>query len=206
MNKGIKLDSPSLATHYLRMIAMETGNIMSTGTGFLYEYQDEIFLITNGHNITRMNPEQTLRIISSAAFPSKIITRARFFPKDSPNMMGVTDFFTIDLYENDSFSKPLWYVHPDKEYLIDVVAIPLEKKDKIQEHIKLFPINCYPFDKEFFPEVADDVFILGYPFNVTGDKELPIWKRGTIASEPIIDIDNLPKIFVDTATRPGMSG
>ena len=48
MNKGIKLDSPSLATHYLRMIAMETGNIMSTGTGFLYEYQDEIFLIKIG--------------------------------------------------------------------------------------------------------------------------------------------------------------
>lgn len=204
--KGISLDSPSLATHYLRMIANGTDNIMSTGTGFLYEFEEHIYLVTNGHNVTRMNPEQTNRIITSAAFPKCIKTKARSIPKENPNLLGVTDFFTIDLYEDAELTKPLWYVHPEKEYLIDVVVIPLEKKEKIPEHIKLFPINNYLFDLGFDPIVADDVYILGYPFNITGDKELPIWKRGTIASEPIIEIDNLPKIFVDTATRSGMSG
>jgi hypothetical protein len=35
---------------------------------------------------------------------------------------------------------------------------------------------------------------------------VPIWKRATIASEPLVDPEGLPKVFVDTATRKGMSG
>jgi hypothetical protein len=50
------------------------------------------------------------------------------------------------------------------------------------------------------------VYVLGYPYDINGGKELPIWKRGSIATEPSINIDNLPKILIDTATRPGMSG
>jgi hypothetical protein len=50
-----------------------------------------------------------------------------------------------------------------------------------------------------------DVFVLGYPFG-PGKTGLPIWKRGSIASEP----DLVPLVesylFVDTASRPGMSG
>lgn len=206
MQKGIGPDSPSLATHYLRMIPYGSDAIMSTGTGFLYDYEDEIYLITNGHNVTRVNPEQTERITSSAAFPIKIQTRFRYIPQDIPNTLGVTDLLTIDLYDDEEYLKPLWYIHPDKGYLIDVVVIPLGKKINISKHLKLFPINLYPFDINYEPIIADDVYIIGYPFNIAGNLELPIWKRGTIASEPIIDIDNLPKFYIDTATRSGMSG
>jgi hypothetical protein len=188
------------------MIASGSENVMSTGTGFLYEFESDLYLITNGHNLTRMNPEQTVRITQTAAFPVKIKTKARLVFKDKPNAIGLTDFFSINLYNDEDFRDPTWYVHPDKGYLIDVVVIPLERKDRIPEHVKLFPINNYHFDLEYDPIVADDVYILGYPFDITGGKELPIWKRGTIASEPSIDVDNLPKIFVDTATRSGMSG
>ena len=54
-------------------------------------------------------------------------------------------------------------------------------------------------------DLSQDVFILGYPF---GSKWglFPIWKRGSIATEPAIDISNLPYYFVDTASRSGMSG
>lgn len=203
---GLDLNSPSLATHFLRMIPYGSENVMSTGTGFLYEYGEDIYLITNGHVVTRTNPQQTDRIISSAAFPIKINTKARFESTELPGALGLTDFFEISLYEDDDFKNPTWYIHPDKGYLIDVIAIPLERKEKIPSHIRLFPINKYDFDTEFSPKVADDVFIIGYPFDISGGLDLPIWKRGSIASEPIIDIDNLPKMFVDTASRPGMSG
>lgn len=36
--------------------------------------------------------------------------------------------------------------------------------------------------------------------------ELPVWKRGTVATEPTLEIDALPKFLIDTATRNGMSG
>ena len=36
--------------------------------------------------------------------------------------------------------------------------------------------------------------------------DTPIWKKSTIASEPDIDINNLPCFYIDSTTREGMSG
>lgn len=201
----ISRDSPSLATHYLRMMS-PANTQMATATGFLYEYDDEIFLITNGHNITRINPGTNRRIIDSAAFPVYIRTKGLHVLPNKENILAVTEFFIVELYEDSEFRKPKWLVHPENGHSIDVVAIPVEKRAKIPEHIKLFPINKYNFDTEFEERVGDDVFILGYPFDLTGSLELPIWKRGTIATEPLLDMEGLPKMLVDTATRQGMSG
>jgi hypothetical protein len=60
-------------------------------------------------------------------------------------------------------------------------------------------------DDEIQIEVGMDVAILGYPRGISGGM-FPIWKRGAIASEPYHRIDNLPKFYVDSATREGMSG
>jgi hypothetical protein len=54
--------------------------------------------------------------------------------------------------------------------------------------------------------VADDAFVVGYPFADLTYASLPIWKRASLASEPDIDVDQLPKMLIDTATRPGLSG
>jgi len=202
----IRISTPSFSTHYLRMISFGSDVVFSMGTGFIYEYENEYFLITNGHNITRTNPEQTKRLTKSAGFPVKIKMKARIGTKDYPEACMLTNFFEIPLYSDVEFEKPLWYVHPDKSYLIDVIAISLGYKDSISDKIKFFPINKYSFNEGYYPQIADDVFILGYPFDITDNGELPIWKRGTIATEPIIDVDNLPKIYIDTASRSGMSG
>jgi hypothetical protein len=47
--------------------------------------------------------------------------------------------------------------------------------------------------------------VLGYPFG-PGKTGLPVWKRGSIASEPdlVPHVENY--LLVDTASRPGMSG
>lgn len=203
----IKIDSPSFTTHYLHMLSYATEKEMATGTGFIYEFENQLFLITNGHNVTGVNPEQNRRLNGFTVFPGKIKTKARILKKESESIsIGITEAFSIDLYDDDDFKNPNWYIHPDKGYKIDVVAIPLIDCKKIPKNIKFFPINKLEFDSGFPPEVADDVFILGYPFNIAGNLELPVWKRGSIASEPYLDLDEFPKIFVDTATRPGMSG
>jgi hypothetical protein len=55
-------------------------------------------------------------------------------------------------------------------------------------------------------KVSRDVYVLGYPKGISGSGGFPIWKRASIATEPAIQLDGLPKILVDTATREGMSG
>lgn len=82
----------------------------------------------------------------------------------------------------------------------DVVAIPLE-------YNKIFnPINQNEFIRhDIKMEIGTSVFVLGYPkgINVSG---IPIWKNATIATESYIDVDSIPKIYIDAATRKGMSG
>ena len=203
--KGININSLSLCSHYLRMIFGETDTIISTGTGFIYEHEHTYYLITNGHNLTGINPETGERLANHSGFPTLIRTKARLVPSDNPEAL-VTDFFDIALYTDENYQVPRWFIHPLKGYTIDVVAIPILEKLNIAEGVKLFPLNNVEFDTQFPPEVSDNVFILGYPFDITGGKELPIWKRGTIATEVGIDLDDLPKLLVDTATRSGMSG
>jgi hypothetical protein len=51
-----------------------------------------------------------------------------------------------------------------------------------------------------------DVYALGFPRGMSGRGVTPIWKRGTIATEPDLDHDDRPIFLIDTATRDGMSG
>lgn len=48
--------------------------------------------------------------------------------------------------------------------------------------------------------------MLGYPKGLSGGGLFPIWKRATLTTEPAVNIDGLPKMLIDIATREGMSG
>lgn len=199
------LDSLSLSTLYLRMIASGSEAILATGTGFTYFYENQMFLITNGHNVTRMNPEQTERLSTTIAFPKCIDTKFKKAIDGDSDKIGLTETGRIHLYNDEDLEQPNWFIHPEYGYLVDVVAVQINRMH-LPENAMLCPISDYSFDTDYEPRVSDDVFILGYPFDVVGEMEYPIWKRGTIASEPILNVDKLPKILIDTATRAGMSG
>ena len=53
--------------------------------------------------------------------------------------------------------------------------------------------------------VGQDVFTIGFP-RLMDAGGLPIWKRGSLASHPSQALEGLPKFYIDTATREGMSG
>jgi hypothetical protein len=187
------------------MVPYGADTVMATGTGFLYEDEEEIYMITNGHNVTRVNPVTNERITTSMAFTDRIKFYVRRLITAPELAIGSEEVYT-PLYADEDFKHPLWFVHPKFGYSVDVVAIPIVKKAEVPKGIQLYPINKFELDDNFYLEPSDDVFILGYPFAIDGDKKLPIWKRGSVATEPSIDIDGLPKILVDTASRPGMSG
>ena len=51
------------------------------------------------------------------------------------------------------------------------------------------------------------VTLIGYPYGFYDAKNaLPIWKTGSVASEPDIDFDGKPLMLIDVAAFPGMSG
>lgn len=86
----------------------------------------------------------------------------------------------------------------------DVVAIPLpiSGDDPI---VNIYPINTLKSEVDLAVEIGMDVFILGYPFG-NDPPAFPVWKRGSIASEPDLTRIGRGFMLVDTASRPGMSG
>jgi len=194
----IKPDYLSLTTHQLAIGFTETDIIFSTGTGFIFIYNDKYYLITNWHNVTGRNP-QTGEPLSEkhAGIPNIFLTYIRI-----KNGNGQAKLEKIFLYEDEEMTKPKWFVHPDHKEKIDVVAIELNSNDEVVYSA----INKSDFDNNIPPEVGDDCFIIGYPFEDFRYLGLPIWKRASISTEPTVNEDQLPKILVDTATRPGLSG
>lgn len=189
----------SFTTHHLHLCFKQTDAVLSSGTGFLYECGDTRYLVTNWHNVTGRNPLTGACLSETLAVPDMISTMFRL--KEQPASCHREE---IRLYLDDQMRAPAWYEHPKYERAVDVVVIPVS--DALASAYQFFPINAIPFDTQYKEEVADDAFVIGYPFSDTTYLQLPIWKRASIASEPDVDIDQLPKLLIDTATRPGLSG
>lgn len=118
--------------------------------------------------------------------------------------VGTYDRQSIVIAVRDDDDNPSWLIHPTHDRLpIDIVAIPLGT-GKLGGKIELLPINKMAPGKLWI-SIGMEVFILGYPFG-GAPPAFPIWKRGSIASEPDLVRLNKPYYLVDTASRPGMSG
>lgn len=177
---------------------------MGIGTAFFYQHGGETFFITNWHNVSGRHFETKKLLNKNAGIPNNLILHSpKLIPKPenaSENQFMVSWVqYELPLYKND---RPIWYVHPEYNSDVDLIAIPLGI-----DRQKTITANAPEHDLEdIILRPSLDVYVLGYPKGFSGGAKLPIWKRGSIASEPDFDLDGLPKIYIDTATREGMSG
>jgi hypothetical protein len=160
---------------------------LSEATGFIWRRNGRFYLITNWHVVSAL--------AEGGSRPNKL--RCHFVRAEQRERE------LIDVPIRDQNNRPLWLVHFEQDTrAIDVVAIPLDDEDL--KAVTLFPVN------ELAPAklaimIGMDVFILGYPFG-SKPPALPVWKRGSIASEPDLVRHSTGYYLVDTASRPGMSG
>lgn len=170
------------------------GTPLGNATAFVWERKGKLYLITNWHVVTCRNSETGVSLAAHAGEPNRL--RALFHPQE-----GRFDIYPHDINLRDSDGNPTWLFHPVHKRNVDVVAIPITQTEG--EGI-LRPINRLAQER-LSVQVGMDVFVLGYPFG-PAPPSFPVWKRGSIASEP--DLVRLGRKFylVDTASRPGMSG
>ncbi len=168
---------------------------IGTATGFVYEIEDSQYLITNWHVASGRNRFTDQPMNTYAAVPNAL--RPMFFVDGKSGEWRAHDIPLVDQGGN-----PLWYQHPDHGQRVDVAALPFTCPPGLTVH----PINRIPTTSDMVVETGQDVFILGYPLNIRAGGAFPVWKRASIASEPEIDLDQLPLQLVDTASYTGMSG
>lgn len=180
------------------------GKIVRGGhaSGFLWELGQELFLITNWHNVCAWDPVNDTALSKKAFTPNcvELIVELAHDVGDGRIRRDARQA-VIDLF--DSSGRPTWLEHPTFGHRVDVVAM---KIGVIDAKLNNRPINTYSEFVDFDVMVGDDVFVLGFPLGLDGGPRLPIWKRASVATEPHYDLDQLPRILIDTATRQGMSG
>lgn len=187
----LPIDEYSAATTPIDLIFRTT--TLATGTGFIWKQGDTHFLVTNWHNVTGINPFTKSHISSHAGEPDTIKI---YFSTPAP----ATDRLAVCFHLYDGDGKPNWLIHPDHGHEIDVVALPINIHTGAVAH----PINFLD-SLDLVVQIGMDVFILGYPLGI-GVTALPVWKRASIASEPELITTQQRFVFLDTASRPGMSG
>jgi hypothetical protein len=172
---------------------------LASGSGFFFVDNGVNYLITNWHNVTGRDPQSLKPISPTAALPDRI---AFFVCKKG--VLGHWDEAKMPLYKTLGAAPraPVWKEHKVHRHKIDVVAIPFS----LPANSEIHPINAPDRILDIKLGVSSDVFVLGYPKGISGEGVFPIWKRASVATEPDIDLDGLPKMLIDTATREGMSG
>lgn len=202
-----------------QVITSFSGTEITRGTGFLYRFGQTLALVTNWHILSGLSP------ITGLQMPGCVYT---------PNWVGFhVSVKTTDGYFIAPISLPLqsgygstWLQHTGyrdgkgRLRLVDIGVVPLnsliENQEWIFNEITAFPAQMiYVRDGETgsesaenaYARVATEVFMLRYPKGLTSQGIIPVWKRGSIASEPLFAIlDGAPAFFVDALTRDGMSG
>lgn len=188
-----RIDPFSLTTVPIEPCA--NGQPMGVATGFIWRTGEQHYLITNWHVVTGRNAQTGL--LEAPVQPDML--RVLF-------NLSVMNFgkqqYDVAIRAPDG--KPLWFTHPARQRGSDVVAVPLLMRadDPI---ISMYPINTLKSEADLAVGIGMDVFILGYPFGAP-PPGFPVWKRGSIASEPDLTRLGTGYMLVDTASRPGMSG
>jgi len=159
---------------------------LAIGTAFIYQYEANTYLVTNWHNVTGRNPKSKETLSDVGNEPDNLVMGIPTIqnPNEQP-MMIKWEWKILELYEDQNREIPVWLHHPVHSENVDVVVIPLpgveetalkHSKDPI---LNLENIRLYP---------SLDVYVLGFPRGMSGGAHFPIWKRGTIATEPDINI------------------
>ncbi|WP_429051981.1 hypothetical protein [Aeromonas veronii] len=209
--------------------------VLSIGTGFIYKYGEQYFIVTAWHNVTGRHSETLETLSSNGGVPDNVVvTLSVIYPEHG----AIKTSITLPLYDD---KRALFYIHPINWPRIDVVAIPFDPNaEHIMEsylssgrHLKqqrplLTPLHIGPdkfiqaeihsVQEYFVPDqsvitqwlksvdVTEELFIPGYPKNVQDYYAQPVWKRATIASSVQSGWNREPKFLVDSASKSGMSG
>jgi hypothetical protein len=210
--KVLKVSLETLAVVKLELFFHDVH--LSSATGFIYRYADNYVLVTNLHVLIGINPN-TGEIIDRRGFvPNKLKFYMNLFG-DQFGSFNITPFAS-DIV-NDG--KTVWYESASANPIIDVAMIELAEIVENFEQMKgrviylrggKMLIECdergnATFAFHAYPRVGWDVYILGFPRGI-GQGAFPIWKKGSIATEPLYSVSRSPIILVDAVTREGMSG
>lgn len=199
--EDVGIDPLSMAVTAIEHLSNDgVGSVLSHGTGFFWRQDDEVFLVTARHVLSGLDPF-TDKLMSKDGF---IPERVRIFPAFvGQDQWSRSDGFIVDLNGKDG--RRLWLQDPEFDTLrTDIAALRISISPPDGHTIMC--VNDTLSAEKVLTQVGFDVSVVGHPTNQLSGLRTPVWRRGTIASEPYLPVDGKPMFLVDASTSPGFSG
>ena len=184
-------------------------------TGFFYhgrlDGKPNYWLVTNWHVVSGRNALDPTVCLNrkTGAVPNRLQLRlilAAATPEYAANAHQrqlLMQEQSVQLYDNEG--RAIWKQHRLKNE-IDIAVINCAG-GVTKNRYQVVGANEAAQQNDMAIEIGNDVFILGYPLGFSHFLETPIWKKGSIASEPNFEtLDTKGRIIIDATTRAGMSG
>lgn len=226
----VNVDRFSISSSYLEMSFNE--EVIAHGTGFLYAHRGRIFLVTARHNLTGTHWQDGKNLHPLAARPNYLTFHSWLAARDDKYQYVNSGSFRFSI-EVDGL--PVWMeglgCPPPDVAILDLrklSSIPeiFPNEDDRSQFVELFggQTDFTRFSKASFmplevkvpcvneaasgyrPVIGQDLFIVGYPLQFAAAGDFPIWKRGSIATEPEADYHGHSMFLIDAVTREGLSG
>jgi hypothetical protein len=168
---------------------------LGSATAFVIRSKTTNYLITNYHVVTTKNAWDLSWMDPKRPISPNRIGILQNGPKLGDHVLKWENLLT-------NHGDTLWLRNTIGNQMVDVIELPL--KDTLG--VTFYPINYNNTYEEYSITPTDRVFIPGFPLGILGTSGFPLWKSGLIASEPELDEENKPIIWVDDLPFPGMSG
>jgi len=219
----------SYTTTHMKMFFNE--QFLATGTAFVMQYAGEYGLITNWHVLSGRNPITGKCLAINGGIPNIAKCHVALVHRldDGPRFTETIHFLPVEIPLIDDEGNTTWNDNRANDPLSDYAIILLDKYipelNQPGRSLRSIQAGVVTIKKgkkaggklkaedlnHFYPQVGHQVFIVGYPVGVEHSGVFPIWKGGTIASEPtsslsISGVETEDLIYVDGLTRAGMSG
>jgi hypothetical protein len=193
MKASPELEGLSVTSVLLHMYFRE--QLLAKGTGWFSRTAAGVALVTAWHNFSGLHHTTRTALDSHGGMPDRVYFR--YMAKNPATFQDAN----VLLYLDEENTQPRWLVHPLCGNFFDMAYLPLNFAGG--------DVNCvndFTSIKEDRFKPGEDVFAIGYPQGVATLNLFPIWKRGSVASEPDVPVNGYPKFYIDLSGRGGLSG
>jgi len=199
-------------------LTMKTcGDKKSTATGFFWRSGDDVYLITNWHVLSGRDTKFFQPLDQKNSTIPDELCYPRYVYNSHPLNIK---FYSVEINASTKLESN-WLEHPEWGSSVDIGALkiatcsmPIDQDGITTEILEAGKCRSLLLDKMFGnlkyygprKEMGDDLFVIGFPLGTQQTRNLPIWKRASVASEMDFQLGGKSAFLIDTAGRPGMSG
>jgi hypothetical protein len=198
----------SLATTPIEVLDLE-GNVFCHGTGFAYRRDGAAYLVTAWHVVSGRNFFDG-KLNPKGLIPNRLRIFIPSFTQTGEILKISSNSFELMLSEKaiKTLAKPPQPFGFPVDVAVAKMSILATKSGSftskgldefswgIEERTRS-PIQSM---------VGANIFVLGYPLSTYEELKTPIWKQGSLASEPSLSVSPQGAFLVDVNSTQGMSG